>query len=99
MNKFKIDDLIKSNHELYGKYLEQDFYKCKLDKNTTHFISLTIKYIKPTKTQNRPFIFQRCSLKDLYKNIKTIIQLLEKYESIAFNISKYLKCDINIKKI
>jgi len=99
LNKFKIENLTKFNHKLYGQYLEKDFYKCKLDKNTTHFISIKIRYISPNKTQTSPFLINKCSLKDFYKNIKTIIQLMEKYESIALKISKNLKCEVSIKKV
>ena len=75
------------------------YNECKFDKNTTHFISIKIRYISPNKIQTSPFLVNKCSLKDFYKNIKTIIQLMEKYESIALKISKNLKCEVNIKKI
>lgn len=99
LNKFKTNNFTRINDKLYGKYLEKDFYKCTLDKNNTHFISINIKYISFNKNIRGNFLIQKCSLKDFYKNIKTIIQLMEKYESIALKISKNLKCDISITKI
>ena len=55
LNKFKMDDLTKFNHKLYGQYLEKDFYKCKFDKNTTHYISIKIRYITSNKINSGPF--------------------------------------------
>ena len=82
MNKFKIEDLTKFNHKLYGQYLEKDFYKCKdpwNHKNTTHYISINIIYIiSPNKIQTSSFIVNKCSLKGhaMFKIATTAVAIL-----------------------
>jgi hypothetical protein len=99
LNKLKFENNILINHTLYGKLLEKDFYKCKLNKNVSHYMSINIQYKNEDKYIISSFLIQQCSFVDLQKNIKHILNIMKKYNSIAKQLSPQLSCLLRISNI
>lgn len=101
LDKLQFKDNILINYKLYGEFLEKNFYKCRLNKDVTHYIKINIHHndTKNNKIYVDHFLIQQCSLVDIKRNLINIINIMTKYDLIAKKISNNLSCSISISNI
>ena len=93
INKEPFDD------KLYAKYLDTNFYRCKLNKNSEYFIIMNANFIKNKKYYTAMVMSQTCTLKDVQKNMKEIFTHIRKFEKITKILSPELTITFVIQPI